>query len=266
MSPTIARRSFLLGASAAVASGLGSSAAREAEEVGAALDIGKDGIPLSFDDPMFADVKIRNSPIRLSKGLSLVQTSIELPKDDRTILCLGDNSLRRCRVRSREAVRIAGGGTFTIEGCWLEAIGIRDDHADCIQCYSPGDIGTLHIKNTTIRAYRTSDVTPPQIGSQGLFVADNWTGTVICENVVFWGAGNYACHIFPDSGGDTHIDFQNVFFVGPFQYGPYNIHGFNGHRIVVDRWDGVRNATIAGGRIVGGSPIAAPKENGRRGK
>jgi hypothetical protein len=99
-----------------------------------------------------------------------------------------------------------------------------------------------------------------------LFVADNWTGTVICENVVFWGAGNYACHIFPDIGGDIHIDFQNVFFVGPFQYGPYNIHGSNGHQIVVDRWDGVRSATIEDGRIVGGSPVAAPKENGRRGK
>jgi hypothetical protein len=135
---------------------------------------------------MFADVKIRNSPIRLSKGLSLAETSIELPGDDRTILCLGANSLRRCRVKSREAVRIAGGGTFSIDGCWLEAIGIGNDHADCIQCYSPGDTGTLHIKNTTIRAYRTSDVTPPQIGSQGLFVADNWTGAVICENVVFW--------------------------------------------------------------------------------
>lgn len=151
---------------------------------------------------MFAEVKIRNSPIRSSKGLSLVETSIELPRDDRTIVCLGDNSLRRCRVKSRETVRIAGGGTFTIDGCSLEAIGIGNDHADCIQCYSPGDIGKLHIKNTTIRAYRTSDVTPPQIGSQGLFVADNWTGTVICENVVFWGAGNYACHIFPDTGGD----------------------------------------------------------------
>jgi hypothetical protein len=92
-----------------------------------------------------------------------------------------------------------------------------------------------------------------------LFVADNWTGTVICENVVFWGAGNYACQIFSDIGGDVHIDFQNVFFVGPFQYGPYNIHGSGGRNIVVDRWDGVRNATIVGGTLIGGSSIAAPK-------
>lgn len=263
---SIARRSFLIGAGAFAASGLGSSAAREAKEIGAVLDAREDGIPLSFNDPMFANAEIRSSPVKLLKGLSLAGTSIDLPRDDRTVICLGDNSLRRCRVKSREVVRIAGGGTFTIDGCWLEAIGIGSDHADCIQCYSPGDIGTLHIKNTTIRAYRTSDVTPPQIGSQGLFVADNWTGAVICENVVFWGAGNYACHIFPDTGGDIHIDFHNVFFVGPFQYGPYNIHGAGGHRIVVDRWDNVRSAIIAGGRIVGGSPIAAPKENGRREK
>lgn len=176
MSPAIARRSFLLGATAVVASGLGSSAASDAEEVRAAIDMRKEGIPSSFDDPMFADVHVRNSPIKLLKGLSLVDTSVELPRDDRTVLCLGDNSLRRCRVKSREAVRIAGGGTFTIDGCWLEAIGIGNDHADCIQCYSPGARGTLHIRNTTIRAYRTSDVTPPQMGSQGLFVGDNWTG------------------------------------------------------------------------------------------
>lgn len=263
MFPSIARRSFLIGASAVVASGLGSAAAGEAEEIGAVLDTRNDGIPLSFNDPMFVDVKISNTPIRLSKGLSLINTSIELPRDDRTVVCLGENSLTRCRVKSREAIRIAGGGTFTIDGCWLEAIGIGNDHADCIQCYSPGDIGTLHIKNTTIRAYKTSDVTPPQIGSQGLFVADNWTGTVICENVVFWGAGNYACHIFPDIGGDTHVDFQNVLFVGPFQYGPYNIHGANGHRIIVDRWENVRNATVTGGMLVAGSPIAAPREKGR---
>lgn len=37
---------------------------------------------------MFAEVKIRNSPIRSSKGRSLVETSIELPRDDRTIVCL----------------------------------------------------------------------------------------------------------------------------------------------------------------------------------
>ena len=267
MFPSIARRKFLLGASAAVASGLGSVACSEAAQIGTALETKKDsGFPLSFDDPFFADVKISNRPIRLSNRQSLVDTSIELPTDDRTVLCLGNNSLQRCRVKSREAVRIAGGGTFTIDGCWLEAIGIGNDHADCIQCYSPGDVGTLHIKNTTIRAYKTSDLTPPQIGSQGLFVADNWTGTVICENVVFWGAGNYACQIFPDTGGDMHISFQDVFFVGPFQYGPYNIHGAGGHRIVVDRWDRVCNATIAGGKIIEGSPIAAPPENERRGR
>jgi hypothetical protein len=260
---TIARRTFLLGAGTAAAAGFGSIV--DAQQTGTPLERTKgSGLPLSFDDPVFDGVSTGNSAIKLTNGQSLVDTSIHLPANDLTVLCLGNNLLKRCRVKSREAVRIAGGGTFTIESCWFEAIGIGDDHADCIQCYSPGDVGILNIKNTTIRAYRNSDVTPPQIGSQGLFVADDWTGTVICENVVFWGAGNYACRIYPDTGGDIHIDFQNVFFVGPFQYGPYNIHGAGGHRIVVDRWDNVRNATIVGGALVAGPPIASPQENQQR--
>ena len=119
---------------------------------------------------------------------------------------------------------------------------------------------TLPFELTELRMSRL------QIGSQGLFVADNWTGTVICENVVFWGAGSYACNIFPDTGGDTHISFKDVYFVGPFQYGPYNIHDAGGHRIIVDQWDRVLNATVVDGRIVAGSPIAPPRQNARRGR
>jgi hypothetical protein len=260
---TIARRTFLVGASAAIAAGCGSIV--EAQRIGTPLErTESSGFPLSFDDPIFAGVNTRNIPIKLSNGQALLDTSIHLPANDLTVVCVGNNLLKRCRVKSREAVRIGGGGTFTIESCWFEAIGIGNDHADCIQCYAPGAVGILNIKNTTIRAYRSSDVTPPQIGSQGLFVADNWTGTVICENVVFWGAGNYACQIFPDTGGDIHISFQNVFFVGPFEYGSHNIHGAGGHRIIVDRWDNVRNATIIGGAVVAGSPIASPQENQQR--
>lgn len=255
----VARRKLLLGAGAAVATGLGSVACVEGGQIETALEVKKgSGVPLSFNDPIFAGVSINNKAIRLTKDQSLADRSIELPANDLTVLCLGNNSLKRCRVKSREAVRIAGGGSFTIDSCWLEAVGIGNDHADCIQCYSPGDTGTLHIKNTTIRAYRTSDLTPPQVGSQGLFVADNWTGTVICQDVVFWGAGNYACQIFPDVGGDTHISFQNVFFVGPFQYGPYNIRHAGGHRIVVDRWDNVCHAKIVDGAIIAGTPIPPP--------
>jgi hypothetical protein len=236
----IARRKLLLGASAAVAAGLGSVAYVEAQRTETPLETTKSSaLPLSFDDSSFSGISISNRAIRLSNGQSMVDRSIELPNNDLTVLCLGNNLLKRCRVKSREAVRIAGGGTFTIDGCWLEAIGIGNDHADCIQCYSPGDVGSLHIRNTTIRAYRTSDVMPPHIGSQGLFVADNWTGTI-------------------------HINFRNVFFVGPFQYGPYNIHGAGGHRIIVDRWDNVCNATIVGGTVVAESPLAAPQENERR--
>lgn len=255
---TIARRTFLLGAGTVVAAGVKSAV--EAQQIGNSLERSTNsGFPLSFDDPIFDGVKTSDRAIKLSKSQALVDTSIRLPDNDRSVLCLGNNLLKRCRVKSREAIRIGGGGTFTIDSCWFEAIGIGNDHADCIQCYSPGDVGVLDIKNTTIRAYRSSDVTSPQIGSQGLFVADNWTGTVSCENVVFWGAGNYACQIFPDIGGDTHISFQDVFFVGPFQYGPYNIRDAGGHRIIIDRWDNVRNAAIVGGALVAGSPIAPPR-------
>jgi hypothetical protein len=88
MVANIPRRKFLLGASAAVASGLGSIACSNAEQIGTALETKKDGgLPLSFDDPIFADVKTSNRPVRLSSGQSVVGTSIELPANDLTVRC-----------------------------------------------------------------------------------------------------------------------------------------------------------------------------------
>ena len=124
------------------------------------------------------------------------------------ILGSGGGKALSCRVNSREGVRIGGGGDFEIDGCYLEATGQGDDHADTIQHYSPGSRGTLTLTNSTIRAHN-------QAATAGLFCADNWTGEFNITNVVFHG-GPFGLRLHPDSGGDNIIRLRDVYFVGPF--------------------------------------------------
>jgi len=206
-------------------------------------------IPLSWDDPRF-NQSITRGTTTMSKGQNYSNKSWEESSGNPTVTCNGNNVLDTCRIKSREAVRIGGSGTFDYQNCYFEAQGQGADHADTIQAYSPGSRGTLVMRNTCVRAYN-------QAATAGLFIADNWTGTVDLQDVVFWG-GPFGLRVHPDTGGDNILKLRNVFFVGPFGYAPYNLEDVQGHRNIIELWENVCEATIQNGVLVPGSPLARP--------
>jgi hypothetical protein len=208
-------------------------------------------IPLSFNDPMFAGI-VESGRIAIPNGGTLANTSVDDPNGDNvSIFAAGAATVNKCRVRSREALRVGGSGLVRIDKCWLEAKGISGDHADVIQAYAPGKTGTIHITNSSLRAYNND-------ATAGMFVADNWTGTVRLENVLVWG-GPYGLRLHSDVGGDLHIYLKDVLFVGPFMWGPYLITGENGTRAIIEQWDNVRQATIVNGVLVPGALMPRPR-------
>ncbi|WP_143275431.1 hypothetical protein [Bradyrhizobium canariense] len=209
-------------------------------------------IPLTFNDPMFTGMTERTSQVWLSKGQNLSRTSIkEQVSEPASIGMSGDNIVDYCRVESREGFRVGGSGTFTISNCYIKTEGIAGDHADGLQAYSPGSRGTLTIRNTTFHGHNYD-------ATSGIFIADNWTGTIDLQDVVFIG-GPFGLRVHPDVGGDNQVYLKNVYFVGPFQFGALLLSDAGGHVNHVKLWDNVRNATIVNGVLVPGSLIASPK-------
>jgi hypothetical protein len=209
-------------------------------------------IPLSYDDARFSGNAASNT-VTIAAGRTLSNKSITETGSIASILMTGDSGvIQTCRVNSEECVRIGGSGSFLIDNCYLEALGAGLDHADVIQTYSPGSRGTLRVSNTAI-------VTHSVAANVGLFVADDWTGTVDLENVAFIGGGvNFGLRVHPDTGGDNIIKLKNVFFVPPFKYGPYLFGDHGGRKNVIQLWDNVRNATIVNGALVPGSVFRKP--------
>jgi hypothetical protein len=213
-------------------------------------------IPLTFNDPLFANMVEKTSgDIQVPSGTTLSNTSVkEQTANTATFLMNDGSTLDHCRCISREGVRL-GAGTQTIKSCYLEAQGKSGDHADVIQAYAPGAKGSLIVRNTTLRAYNHD-------ATAGIFVADNWTGTIDLQDVVFIG-GPYGLRVHPDVGGDNYVYLKNVYFVGPFQFGPFLLTDVGGHVNRIRLWDNVRNATIVNGMLVPGSLIAPPKPVGQ---
>jgi hypothetical protein len=208
-------------------------------------------IPLSYDDPRFNNNSVSDTA-SIGAGETLSNKSITETGGIASILMRDGGTVQTCRVNSRECVRIGGSGSFRVDNCYLEALGSGSDHADVIQAYSPGSRGTLTVSNTAI-------VTHNVAANVGLFIADNWTGTVDLENVVFIGGGvNYGLRVHPDAGGDIIVKLKNVFFVPPFKYGLYFIGNYGGHRNIIQLWDNVRSATIVNGALVPGPAIPKP--------
>src|SRR5690606_20518791 len=123
------------------------------------------------------------------------------------------------------------------------ATGVGSDHADGLQCYSPGSTGVVTVKNTTFKTGGSS--------TAGYFSADNWRGEHIFENVLFWG-GNHGLRINSDGGSSARL--KNVYFVrGSFQYAAFQID------VPILQWENVRWVTIENGRLVMGEEIARPR-------
>jgi hypothetical protein len=209
---------------------------------------GDSDIPLTWNDARFSG-NAQSGATTIGGGQTISKKSITETGHTASIISQG-GTIDTCRVNSREGVRIASSGTHTIKNSYLEATGTGDDHADTIQAYAPGSKGKIVVSNSSIVAHT-------QAATAGFFIADNWTGTVEFTDVVFQG-GPYGCRIHPDTGGDNILKFRNVFFVGPFGYGPMLFSNYGGHKNVFEVWENVRHATIVNGELVPGNVINKP--------
>jgi hypothetical protein len=204
-------------------------------------------VPLSFNDPVYANVTRGTSRITLSPGSSRTDLSIVENSGYPTITCNGSCSLTRVRIRSREGVRCVS-GNIDLTWVYIAATGVGSDHADGLQCYAPGSTGTVTVKNST---FKTAGAT-----TAGYFSADNWGGSHVFENVLFEG-GNHGLRI-PADGGSS-VSLKNVYFVrGSFHYGPFLFDVVNGRRINIAQWENVRWASRRGDQLVLGELIQRP--------
>lgn len=209
-------------------------------------------IPLTFNDSMFTSMDELTSMVTLSDGEDLTRKSfIHTNASPASILSLGNNEVTYCRVDSNECVRVTG--NLSIDHCYLEATGEGEAHADTIQIYSPGERGgTLSVKNTCIRAHNTA-------ATAGIFVADNWGGNLILEDVVFHGGPfGLRCQAGTDAGASLNVSLKNVYFVGPFGFQPFGLEEYGDGTITIDQWENVRHATIVDGELIPGELIPQP--------
>lgn len=209
-------------------------------------------IPLTIKDARFSQ-NTSSGVIAIPSGGTLLNKTIMVHGEPASVVMGSNTTMKNCAVGGlcREGVRI-GGSTYLIDGCYLEAKGTGDDHADTIQAYAGPNGGKtdLTVRNSLIRAHNDA-------ATAGLFVADNCTGSVTCENVVFQG-GPFGLCLHADKGGNIVVSLKDVFFVGPFGYAPYKLLDYAGGRCVLERWENVRHATIVDGKLIPGNVIARP--------
>ncbi len=205
-------------------------------------------IPLSWNDPSFSGLTNSNST-EVKNGGTLSNYSSTDNGDIATVLLDGAATLNDVRVNSREGVRIGGSGDINISNSYIQTTGLSGDHADGIQAYDPGGHGNITISNTTI-------VSGSDNATAGLWIADQYSATVTLNNVVFEG-GPYGLRIADDAGVDDYLSLNNVYFVGPFNYGAFLLQEVNAN-IHITAWNNVRYATIVNGVLVPGALIAAP--------
>jgi hypothetical protein len=203
-------------------------------------------IPLSWNAPIFASVA-NSGRLSLPSGSSRSNLSIAEQSGEPSILCQGSCTLDRIRISSREGYRCVEGNQ-TLTNMWIEAVGTGTDHADGIQCYSPGSTGTVTVKNTTIKVGGEMNA--------AYFAADNWNGSHVLENVLLWG-GNFAFFV-PGDGGSS-VSLTNVFVLeGSNRYGAIRMDTVNGKRPTILKWDNVRYVSIVNGQLVMGALIPRP--------
>ena len=107
----------------------------------------------------------------------------------------------------------------------------------------------MTLRNVHVRAYN-------EAATAGFFSADYWSGTIICENVIFQG-GPFGIRVHSDTDGHIDLYMKDVFFVGPFGYEPF-LFGEYGGTITIHLWENVRHATIENGKLVPGTAINQP--------
>lgn len=202
-------------------------------------------VPLSWDDPVFASVSTSGRVV-LSSGQSRSNLSIAEQSGEPSILCNGSCTLDHIRINSREGYRCVSGNQ-NLSWMWIEAMGVGDDHADGIQCYSPGSTGTLTVKNTTIKVSGAMNA--------AYFAADNWNGSHVLENVLLW--GGQSCFFVPGDGGSS-VSLTNVYIMQNTCGTPFRYDTVNGRRPAIVKWENVRYVSIQSGKLVMGTQISRP--------
>lgn len=226
-------------------------------------------IPVSWNDARFAGNKpgpvfsnpVAQGPVGTLSNLDWNGNPSYASGDQVWTWNGGDLHINKCRIDWREGPRIAaGGGTFSVDQCFINCVGKNSDHADAFQAYSPHSSGTIKVTNSCIRAYSDSAAAAKYgsgfIGSTALFWADYYSGAVIFQNVLLIG-GSRVVTVNCDAG-TTHVSFDHVYFVAD----PGQVWQFSsvqdGGTLVVDNWTNVFNATIINGVIVPGTAIPHP--------
>jgi hypothetical protein len=205
-------------------------------------------IPLTWNDPSFSGLT-DSGAVEVQDGGTLSDYSSTADGPIATVLLDGSATLNEVRINSDEGVRIGGSGNITISNSYIETTGLAGDHADGIQAYAPGGSGNVTITNTTI-------VSHDQNATSGMFIADQYSGTFTFNNVVFEG-GPYGLRIADDAGVDDYVSLNNVYFVGPFEYGAVLLQEVTAN-IHITAWNNVRYATIVNGVLVPGALIPPP--------
>jgi hypothetical protein len=206
-------------------------------------------IPLAFNDSMFTGMTELTAPLTLANAQNLTRTSIQESSGNPTITSIGNNIVSYCRLISREGVRITD-NALSLDHCYLETEGIVADHADSIQAYSPGSRnGVVLINNTHIKAGIIGQ-------NAGMFIADNWGGSVGFKDTIVRG-GPYGLRLIADFGV-LNLSFENVYFVPPFSALPFSFEVANGGSYVITKWVNVRSASILNGKLIPGDTIPQP--------
>lgn len=207
-------------------------------------------IPLSWNDPIFAQVVERTSPLELGPGQSASNVSVVLDYSYSVVVGAGSVSFDRIRGRGREGYR-GGSGEQYLSNMYIEAYGRENDHADGLQIYSPGANGRITLRNSTLKTGGEAG-TP----NSAYWSANDWRGAHVLENV-FLSGGVYALRI-PGDGG-TSVSLKNVYIEkDSYIFGDVLFDLVNGIRPAIVRWENVRLATIENGVLVPGAAIAQP--------
>ncbi len=206
-------------------------------------------IPLEFNDSRFIDMTEFVTPQSIPNNQTRTNWSIVEASGQPSVSFGISSKLRLSRIDSRECLR-GFDGSCLIDECWARAIGIGEDHADTLQAFSPGSRGgIIEVTNSYLECG----------GAQNgaFFVADNWGGTIIIRNSVLKG-GNYGLFVYSDPTCHIDIYCEDVYFVGPFGFGPVSVAGIGGGTYTIQQWDDVVNASIVDNTIIPGSLIPSP--------
>lgn len=207
-------------------------------------------IPLTQVAPQFSG-NTSSGPTNVASGATLLNKTIvaSAPSWQSAAVVLNPGgTIKNCVIKSDEAVRIGGNGTFVIDGCWLSAKAVNAGaHADTIQVYDPGCVVDITVRNSLIEAFNEN-------ATAGFFAADDAGGKFTFNNVVFKG-GPFGARLCSDKA--MTVSLKDVYFVGPFGYDPFLFEVVNAP-FTCTLWENVRHATIVNGVLVPGNLIPKP--------